>query len=280
MSSVPEHHTPCTNQLCAHFRRQHGLITQRCNGLEKELDAMRLKHDALYNQVVTRGEASLAREAATGEGGLRMPNGELMTAEKFMAKTRMMNQCMASLQASEKRARQLAAENEGLKQERDALYASVRKLEDRLNGFERARHYEVFTDEMHRETLRENDQLVDEIDELRCAERVLREDNGILRRRLAACRARIRGRRDPRPRGRRRRADEESSDDGGERGRGAPVMTIASIPIPRKRGRDPSPTLERRHASARRKRRVDSDAEEERNEAEEKTAACGAQSTQ
>jgi hypothetical protein len=153
--------------------------------LEKELEGMRRKHAMLFDQVVTRGEASMAREAATGECGMRLPNGEMMTPEKFMNKTKMMNQCMESLQASEKRSRLLTEENTNLKRERDSLYTNMRKFENMLQGFERARHHDVFTDDMHKKAVAENSRLVDEIEKVCRNERELREDNSILRRRIS-----------------------------------------------------------------------------------------------
>jgi hypothetical protein len=139
----------------------------------------------LYNQVVTRGEASMAREAATGESGVRLPNGELMTPEKFMSKTKMLNQCTESLHTSEKKSRLLAEENTNLKKERDSLYTNMRKFENMLMGFERARHYDAFTDESHKAALEENSRLVDQIEELQRNEREKSEENSALRRRVA-----------------------------------------------------------------------------------------------
>ena len=186
--SYDDHHPapqdPCTNRLCTQYRLQHRNMTQKRNELEKELEAMRKKHDALYNQVVTRGEASMMREAATGEDGVRLPNGEVMTAEKYMAKTRMMNQCRESLQLSEKKAKALAEENARLKQERDSLYASMRRYENMLHGFEKTRHFEVFSDEKHRETLEQNASLVEYCEQLRRNEREMNEEIAALRRRM------------------------------------------------------------------------------------------------
>ena len=190
--TLDDHHAPppnaCTNALCVQFRVQHQNMTKKRNELEKELEAMRRNHDMIYNQVVTRGEASIMREATTGEGGVRLPNGELMTAEKYLAKTKMMNQCRDSLQASEKKARLLADENARLKQERDSLYTNMRKFEDMLRGFEKPRQFEVFTNEAHRAALAENAELVEQIGRLRRAEREAREDNAALRRRMQAYR--------------------------------------------------------------------------------------------
>ena len=180
----PQHQ--CENKLCAQFRMQHRLITQKRNELEKELDHARKQHAILFNQVVTRGEQTIMREAATGEAGVRLPNGEIMTPEKFMSRTKMMNQCRDSLQVSEKRARQFAEENTRLKQERDSIYATMRKYEDMLHGFDRARHYDVFSDELHRQTVKENHRLVDQVERLRRSERETKEENRVLRRRLRA----------------------------------------------------------------------------------------------
>ena len=176
----------CTNQLCVQFRTQHGIITQKRNELQKELETVRDQHTRLYDQVVTHGKESMIREAATGESGVRLPNGELMTVEKFMTRTKMMNQCRESLQVSEKRARQFGEDNEKLKHERDTLYTKMRKYEDMLQGFDRARHHDVFSDENHRKTLSENAMLVEEVEQLSSNERELKEENRILRRRMQA----------------------------------------------------------------------------------------------
>lgn len=132
------------------------------------------------NQAISGAEAP----AITDETGMRLPNGELMTVEKFMTRTAMMNQCRESLQVSEKRARQFGEENVKLKIERDSLYAKMRKFEDMLQGFERARHYDVFTDENHRKTLEDNAMLIEENEQLSSNERELKEENRILRRRI------------------------------------------------------------------------------------------------
>ena len=109
-----------------------------------------------------------------------------MTVEKFMTRTKMMNQCRESLQVSEKRARQFGEDNEKLKHERDTLYTKMRKYEDMLQGFDRARHHDVFSDENHRKTLSENAMLVEEVEQLSSNERELKEENRILRRRMQA----------------------------------------------------------------------------------------------
>ena len=174
----------CPNPLCTQFRHQHRIITQKRNELEKELDNARKQHTLLYNQVVTRGEQSMMREATTGETGVRLPNGELMTPEKFMARTKMMNQCRESLQVSEQRARQFADDAAKLKVENENLYRKMRMYEDMLNGFDKARHYDTFTEDKYRTTMEENDGLVDKVDELSRSERELKEENKILRRRI------------------------------------------------------------------------------------------------
>jgi hypothetical protein len=180
---VPE---SCTNRLCVQFRLQHRNMTHKRNELEKELDHARKQHDALFNQVVTRGEASMMREAATGENGVRLPNGEVMTAEKYIAKTKMMNQCMESLQASEKKARALAEENTRLKQERDSLYTNMRKYENMLHGFEKPRQFEAYTQETHKQTVQENHEMVERLKKLSRSEREARDEIDAMRCRIQA----------------------------------------------------------------------------------------------
>ena len=175
--------TTCSNPLCIQFRTQHRIITQKRNELEKELETLR-------NQYASHVVQSIPVAEAPDETGVRLPNGELMTVEKFMTRTAMMNQCRESLQVSEKRARQFGEENVKLRLERDTLYATMRKFEDTLQGFERARHYDVFTDENHRKTLADNAMLIEENEQLSSNERELKEENRILRRRIHALMAR------------------------------------------------------------------------------------------
>ena len=156
----------CTNSLCAHYRWQHQNMTKKCNDMVKELENARRQHDLIYNQVVTRGEALMLRESRAGEEGVRLPNGEILTAEKFLSKTMMMNQCRESLQKSEKKSKQLEEENTKLKVDRDYFYTNMRKFENMLNGFERARNYDVFTDDMHKQALEENARLLEQIRQL------------------------------------------------------------------------------------------------------------------
>ena len=101
----------CSNRTCIEFRIQHRNATIRKLELERELNAIRLKYDMLFDQVTTQGVAATARAAAMGEEAFRLPNGELMTAEKFMERTQMLNQTRASLERSDAKLRKLLEEN-------------------------------------------------------------------------------------------------------------------------------------------------------------------------
>jgi hypothetical protein len=153
--------------------------------LERELTAIRLKYDVLYNQVTTQGAAATARAAETGEDAFRLPNGELMTADKFMERTRMLTQTRASLEKNDIRLKKVLAESAELQKQKDAASNESRRLEILLSRFEQSRRYEVFTSDANRETLVENSRLVDQVDELQKKLGEALEEISILRRRSA-----------------------------------------------------------------------------------------------
>jgi hypothetical protein len=87
--------------------------------LERDLAAVRLKYDMLFNQVATQGAAATARAAELGEEAFRLPNGELMTAEKFMERTQILTQTRASLERSEAKCRKAKEEYAQLQKEKE-----------------------------------------------------------------------------------------------------------------------------------------------------------------
>ncbi len=109
----------CSNRTCIEYRIQHRNATLKKLEVERELQAVRLKYDMLFNQVTTQGVAATARAAAMGEETFRLPNGELMTVEKFMERTSMLTQTRASLEKSEAKVRRLIDENAALQKERE-----------------------------------------------------------------------------------------------------------------------------------------------------------------
>lgn len=117
----------CSNRTCIEFRIQHRNATIRKLELERELNAIRLKYDMLFDQVTTQGVAATARAAAMGEEAFRLPNGELMTAEKFMERTQMLNQTRASLERSDAKLRKLLEENAQLKKEKELAINEARR---------------------------------------------------------------------------------------------------------------------------------------------------------
>jgi hypothetical protein len=151
----------CTNRTCIEFRIQHRNATLKKLELERDLTATRLKYDMLFEQITTQGVAATARAAAIGEEAFRLPNGELMTAEKFLERTQMLTQTRASLERSDAKLRKVIEENAQIKREKESAVNESRRLEILLSRFEQSRRYEVFTSDMHRETLEENSRLVD-----------------------------------------------------------------------------------------------------------------------
>jgi hypothetical protein len=95
--------------------------------LERDLTAVRLKYDMLFNQVATQGAAATARAAEMGEEAFRLPNGELMTAEKFMERNKMLTETRGSLERSEVKNRKILDENTQLKKEMGLVVNETRR---------------------------------------------------------------------------------------------------------------------------------------------------------
>ena len=72
----------CPNPACEQYRIQHRNITEKSIRLENELRALQRSQDAHMDAVQARQSTALYRDAATGDMGLMMPNGEVMTREK------------------------------------------------------------------------------------------------------------------------------------------------------------------------------------------------------
>jgi hypothetical protein len=153
--------------------------------LERELAAIRLKYDMLYNQVSTQGAVATARVAMMGEEAFRLPNGELMTADRFMERTRMLTQTRASLERNELHLNRTLDETKAIRAEKEAAVNECRRLEILLTRFEQSRRYEVFTNDAHRDTLVENSRLVDLVDQLHKKMGEAQEEITILKRHLA-----------------------------------------------------------------------------------------------
>lgn len=125
-SSIPQARN-CSNRTCIEFRIQHRNATLKKLELERDLAAVRLKYDMLFDQVTTQGAAATARAAELGEEAFRLPNGELMSAEKFMERTQMLKQTRATLEQSEARQRKILEENASLKKEKELAVNEARR---------------------------------------------------------------------------------------------------------------------------------------------------------
>lgn len=117
----------CSNRTCIEYRIQHRNSTLRNLELERDLSAIRVRYDMLFSQVTTQGAAATARAAATGEEAFRLPNGELMTAEKFMERTRMLSQTRASMEMAEVRNRKVLDELAEMKKGKEAAQVEARR---------------------------------------------------------------------------------------------------------------------------------------------------------
>jgi hypothetical protein len=172
----------CPNPVCVQFRAQHRNMTVKKIEIEKELTLLRRAQSDEYNQAVENRKSTPMRDTATGEMGLLMKNGEVMTPEKLQKRMEIATKCMETLQASEKQNRQLAEENRRLKDANERLHAEMSRLERLLNGFEKTRRYDTFTEEKHRETLALNAQMADELEALERRMHAMEEEHTLLSR--------------------------------------------------------------------------------------------------
>ncbi len=152
--------------------------------LERDVRDLRIKYDMLYNQVTSQGAAATARASELGEEAFRMANGELMTPDKFMERTRILSQTRASLERMEAKMATLQNENARLQQEKEAAVNESRRYEHMFSRLDRPHSYEVFTSDMHRSTVLENHRLVDEIDQTKRSLAEANTELQILRRRV------------------------------------------------------------------------------------------------
>ena len=172
----------CTNAICLQFRIQHRNMTVKRLELEKELNLIRRAQSNEFNQAVVQRTSTPMRDSVTGDIGLLMKNGEVMTPEKLQKQMDVSARYMESLQMSEKLNRQLSEENKTLKATNERMQMEMRILEKTLNGFEKTRRYDTFTDERHRETLALNERLADELETLERQMRSLAEEHALLSR--------------------------------------------------------------------------------------------------
>lgn len=169
-------YTPCANPVCEQYRIQHKNMTIKKLELEKELRQMAVVQEG----GVARRNYDRVPDPETGEEGLRMPDGEIITPAKLAKRMEIAASCLSSLQVSEKNNRQLTEENRALRQTQEATHAEMRRLERVLAGFERTRRFETFTDAMHQETLSLNEKLADQLDRAERQLRILAEDNELM----------------------------------------------------------------------------------------------------
>ena len=152
----------CTNPICAQYRMQHKNMTTRNIQLEKDTEEVRALH---FNRTVAHSAVQQIRDMQTGAMGLLI-NGEVMNPDKVMKKMEIAAKCTSTLSAVEKINRSLMEENRVLQANYERTYAEMRRLQEVSAGFERPRRFKVFTDEKHRETLKLNEQLADELEKM------------------------------------------------------------------------------------------------------------------
>ncbi len=174
----------CNNPMCVQYKLQHRNMTLKTLDMEKEIERLNRLQSTVYNHAVAQNAVAQICDASSGDTGLRMPNGEVMTQDKVLKKIQIAAKCMETAQAYEKGNRQLTEENKTLRLSYEKAYNEMRRLEQVLSGFERTRKYEVFTDETHRQTLALNEELADEVEALERRVKRLEAENASLKRKM------------------------------------------------------------------------------------------------
>ena len=176
-------HQACDNPTCAQYRMQHKNMTLKNLQLQKDVEDLRRLQDNQFHVARAQSAAAQIRDRTTGDLGL-LVNGEVMTPDKVAKKMEIASKCTATLSTMERINRELTDENRGLKVALEKIHGEAKRLKEILSGFERPRRYETFTDPMHAQTLRLNEELSDEIEQLERKVRLLQEENQLLKRRL------------------------------------------------------------------------------------------------
>lgn len=173
-TSIP--HMDCNKPFCLLLYRSHKDALSRFQTLEREHAALQLRYSQLYDHHTTHGAAA----AGAAEQQV-LPNGDVLSTETFMQRTRAFEQ---SRQAVDRMHRELTACQKGLADCRTQLERKTqlaRDLEKRLNGFQRAQTY-AYSCEQHRVAAQDNERL--ELEAYRAGREVarLKAENAELRR--------------------------------------------------------------------------------------------------
>jgi hypothetical protein len=116
----------------------------------------------------------------------RLANGELMTPDKFMERTRMLTQTRTTLERAEAKLVDVLNDNARLQKEKEVVVNECKRYETLLSRFDTRDRYEVFSNESHRLAVIENHKLVDQVDTLQRSLSEAREEILILSRRPSA----------------------------------------------------------------------------------------------
>jgi len=173
----------CDKPFCLLLYRSHKDALSRFQTLEREHAALQLRHNQLYDHHTTHGAAATSAQQV-------LPNGDVLSTDTFMQRTRAFEQ---SRQSVDRMHKELTACQKGLADCRAQLERKTqqaRELEKRLNGFQRAQTY-AYSCEQHRIAAQDNERL--ELEAYRAGREVarLRAENAELRRTTVLRRSKV-----------------------------------------------------------------------------------------
>ena len=181
ITSIP--HMDCDKPFCLLLYRSHKDALSRFQTLEREHAALQLRHNQLYDHHTTHGAAATSAQQV-------LPNGDVLSTDTFMQRTRAFEQ---SRQSVDRMHKELTACQKGLADCRAQLERKTqqaRELEKRLNGFQRAQTY-AYSCEQHRIAAQDNERL--ELEAYRAGREVarLKAENAELRRTTVLRRSKV-----------------------------------------------------------------------------------------
>jgi hypothetical protein len=148
----------CDKEFCLLMYKSHKDSLTKFQNLEQQHAILQTRYKELYDHRVTHGTTSESNQAV-------LPNGETLSAETFMQRTRMFEQNRMAMDRLQK---ELAAVQKDLataKTQMEKKSQQAREFEQKLNGFHRAQEY-VYTNEQHRAAAKTNEEYAVRIIEL------------------------------------------------------------------------------------------------------------------
>lgn len=148
-STIPK--MDCNREFCMLMYKSHKDTLTKVQNLEQQNATLQTRYAQLLDHRVTSGTVNPQNQAV-------LPNGEVLSAETYMQRTRMFEQNRTVMDRMQKELTSVQKELAATKVQLDKKSQHAREFENRLNGFQRAQTY-TYTNEQHRAAAQANEEL-------------------------------------------------------------------------------------------------------------------------